>query len=81
MRWLINRIERYAARRDLKFRLSVLGVPYWPWDSDADLRRRLDCAMMYGYPSERADSRWLATVEGHMMMAEVRLMRALGMVK
>lgn len=33
---------------------------------------------MYGYPSERADARWLESVEGRMAIVELRLMRALG---
>ena len=80
-RWLARALDAYITRDSLKSRCRVNGVPYWPWDSNADLRRRLDCAMAYGYPSERADPRWLASFEGRMMMAEARLMRALGVAR
>jgi hypothetical protein len=80
-RWIIDRTQRYVTRNSLKLRCRANGVPCWPWDSNADLRRRLDCAMMFGYPSEHADPRWLATLEGRMMMLEARLMRAVGVAK
>lgn len=79
--WLVRALYAYIERDSLKSRLRVNRVPFLPWDSVATLRRRLDCAMVYGYPSERADPRWLASVEGCMMMAEARLMRALGVAK
>jgi hypothetical protein len=78
---LIRLLELYIERDALLSQLRACGVPFWPWDSVATLRRRLGCATLFGYPSEGADSRWLSTLEGKMMMAELRLMRALGVAK
>lgn len=78
---IVRALDAYIVRDSLKSRCRALGVPFWPWDSNATLHRRLDCAEAYGYPSEHADPRWLASVEGHMMMAEARLMRLLGLMR
>lgn len=78
---IVSLLDAYIERDSLRSRLRSLGAPFWPWDSNAALRRRLEWAAMYGYPSERADSRWLASVEGQMAMIEVRMMRALGVMK
>lgn len=81
VRLLIDVLDAYVTRDSLTSQLRALRVPHWPWDSNADLRRRLDCAMAHGYPSDSADPHWLASLEGRMMMAEARLMRALGAAK
>lgn len=78
---LIRILQRYIERDSLRSQLRMLGVPFWAWDSVARLRERLDWAVSFGYPSGKADPRWLFTVEGKMAMAELRLMRALGAAK
>lgn len=78
---IVSLLDAYITRDSLRSQLHALGVPCWPWDSNATLRRRIDCATAYGYPSENADPRWLASVEGRMMVFELRLMRALGVAK
>lgn len=78
---IVSALDAIVQRDSLTSQLRALRVPHWPWDSNATLRRRLDCAMMFGYPSERADPLWLATLEGRMMMIELRLMQALGVAK
>lgn len=74
----VSLLDAYITRDSLRSQLRVLGVPYWPWDSNATLRQRLEWAAMYGYPSEGADTWWLASIEGRMAIFEMRLMRALG---
>lgn len=78
---IVSLLDAYITRDSLRAQLRALGVPCWPWDSNAMLRRRLEWATAYGYPSESADPRWLASVEGRMMMFELRLMRALGIMR
>jgi hypothetical protein len=79
--WLIRALDVYITHDSLRSRCRVLGVPFWPWDSRASLRRRIEWAAEYGYPSERAERHWLESIEGRMAMFEVRLMRALGVAK
>jgi hypothetical protein len=78
---LVSLLDACITRDSLRSQLRVLGVPCWPWDSNATLRRRLDCAMTYGWPSASADPHWLASVEGQMMVFELRLMQAMGVAK
>ncbi len=78
---LVRLLELYLERDSLRSQLCVLGAPSWPWEGVAALRRRLDWAEMFGYPSTGADPRWLATLEGRMAMIELRLMQALGVAR
>lgn len=78
---LVHLLGRWLERASLRSRLRLCGVPFWPWDGVATLRRRLDWAEMFGYPSERADPRWLVTLEGRVATAELRLMQALGVAR
>lgn len=80
MRRLIRILDALVTRDALTSQLRMLRVPYWPWDSAATLRRRLEIATLYGTP-EGGDLRWRETVEGRMMLAELRLMRALGVAR
>jgi hypothetical protein len=77
----IRALDWYVKRDALVSQLRCLRVPFWPWDSLATLRKRLDWAAAFGYPSERAEPLWLATLEGRMAMFEVRLMQAMGVAK
>lgn len=78
---IVSLLDAYIERDSLRSQLRCLGASFWPWDSAATLRRRLEWATAYGYPSERADARWLESVEGRMAMIELRLMRALGIMR
>lgn len=78
---LVRLLELWVEHDSLRSRLRVCGVPFWPWDGVAALRRRLDWAELFGYPSEHADTRWLATYEGRVAMAELRVMQALGVAR
>jgi hypothetical protein len=78
---IVSALDWCIQRDSLTSQLRALGVPFWPWDTLPTLRRRLSCAVCFGWPSENADPRWMESYEAQMMRAELRLMRALGVAR